>query len=65
VDQKRNLNNREAVFSAWSVPRDYKGTKKVDWGIVVENWIEFWRWQSKLIEKWQEMNWTVERRLHV
>jgi hypothetical protein len=25
------VNNREAVFSAWSVPRDYKGTKKVVW----------------------------------
>jgi hypothetical protein len=25
--------------------------------VVVENWDEFWRWQSKVIEKkWQEMN---------
>jgi hypothetical protein len=25
--------------------------------VVVENWIEFWRWQSNAIEKkWQEMN---------
>jgi hypothetical protein len=24
--------------------------------VVVENWVEFWRWQSKVIEKkWQEM----------
>jgi hypothetical protein len=24
---------------------------------VVENWVEFWRWQSKAIEKkWQEIN---------
>jgi hypothetical protein len=34
--------------------------------LVVENWIEFWRWQSKEIErKWQAMNYTVEIRLHM
>jgi hypothetical protein len=32
----------------------------------VENWVKFWRLQSKVIEtKWQEMNQTVTRRLHV
>jgi hypothetical protein len=25
--------------------------------VVVKNWVEFWRWQSKMIEKiWQERN---------
>jgi hypothetical protein len=25
--------------------------------VVVKNWVEFWRWQSKVIEqKWQERN---------
>jgi predicted nucleic acid-binding protein len=25
--------------------------------VSVENWVEFWRWQSKVIEiKWKEMN---------
>jgi hypothetical protein len=34
--------------------------------VVVENWVEFWRWQSKVSEKkWQEMNQTVETRIHV
>jgi hypothetical protein len=33
---------------------------------VVENWVKFGRWQSKMIEKkWQEMNWTAQRRLRV
>jgi hypothetical protein len=33
---------------------------------VVVNWVEFWRWQSKVIEKkLPEMNQAVERRLHV
>jgi predicted flavoprotein YhiN len=33
---------------------------------IVENWVEFWTWQSKVIEKkWQEMNQSVQRRLHV
>jgi hypothetical protein len=45
------------MFSAWSVPRGYKGTMKVVLGVVVEIWVEFWRWQSKVIEKKrQEMN---------
>jgi hypothetical protein len=34
--------------------------------VVVENLVEFGRCQSKVIEKkWQEMNYTVQRRLHV
>jgi hypothetical protein len=46
------------VFSAWSVPRGYKGTKKAMVVIVVvKKWVEFWRWQSKVIEmKWKERN---------
>jgi hypothetical protein len=33
---------------------------------VVENLVEFWRWKSKVFEKkWQEMNQTAKRRLHV
>jgi hypothetical protein len=29
--------------------------------IVVKNWVEFWRWQSKVIEKiQQERNWAVQ-----
>jgi hypothetical protein len=28
----------------------YKGTNKVEL-VVVKNWVEFWRWQSKVIEK--------------
>jgi hypothetical protein len=39
---KKAFSTIEAVFSAWSVLRVYKGTK---------NWVEFWRWQSKVIEK--------------
>jgi hypothetical protein len=34
------------------ITRSSKGT-----GVVVENWVEFWRWQSKVIEKKvQEIN---------
>jgi hypothetical protein len=34
--------------------------------VVFKNWVEFWRWQSKEIEKkWQEKNLAVESRLHV
>jgi hypothetical protein len=33
---------------------------------VVRKWIEFWRWQSKVIEnKWQGRNKAVKRRLHM
>jgi hypothetical protein len=31
--------------------------------VVVENWVEFWRWQSKV--KWQERNWAMKIRLDV
>jgi hypothetical protein len=34
----------EVVFSVWSMPRSYKGTKKVEL-VAIENWVEFWRWQ--------------------
>jgi hypothetical protein len=37
------------MFSAWSVPRGYKRTKKVE--LVVENLVEFWRWRSRVTEK--------------
>jgi hypothetical protein len=34
--------------------------------VVVKNWVEFWRWQSKMIEKKrQERNQAVKIRLHV
>jgi hypothetical protein len=34
--------------------------------VVVKNWVEFWRWQSKVIEKrCQERNLAVQRRLLV
>jgi hypothetical protein len=34
--------------------------------IVVQKWVEFWRWQSKLIQKkWQERNYALKRKLHV
>jgi hypothetical protein len=48
--RKKLLNNREVVFSAWSVPRGYRGTEKL-FGEVVEHWVEFWRRQLKVIEK--------------
>jgi hypothetical protein len=33
---------------------------------VVVNWVEFWRWHSKVIEKkGQERNQAVKRRFHV
>jgi hypothetical protein len=33
---------------------------------VAENWVQFWIWQSIVTEKkWQEMNYTVQRRLFV
>jgi hypothetical protein len=51
----------EAVFSAWSVKSSYKAVfssgVSSEVVVVVESWVEFWRWQSQLIEKkWQEMN---------
>jgi predicted nucleic acid-binding protein len=40
--------------------------KKSSYESVVKNWVEFWTWQSKVIEKkWQEMNQSVQRRLYV
>jgi hypothetical protein len=34
--------------------------------VVVKNYVEFWRWQWKIIEKkWQERNQAVQRGLHV
>jgi hypothetical protein len=34
--------------------------------LVVKKCVEFWRWQSKMIEeKWKERNQTVTRILHV
>jgi hypothetical protein len=43
-----------------------KGQRRSFELVVVENWVEFWRWQSKAIEKkWQEMNLAVKRRLHM
>jgi hypothetical protein len=43
-----------------------KGQRRSFESVVFENWVEFWRWQSKVIEKkWYEMNETVQRRLHV
>jgi hypothetical protein len=31
--------------------------KKSPFELVVKKWVEFWRWQSKVIEeKWQQMN---------
>jgi hypothetical protein len=42
----------------WFVPKGYKGTKEVAWGVEKssrEDWVEFWKWQSKVTEKkWQE-----------
>jgi hypothetical protein len=33
--------------------------------VVVENWVEFWRWHSKVIEKkWQERNYTVQKKTY-
>jgi hypothetical protein len=30
--------------------------------IFVKNWVQFWRWQSKVTEKnWQEMNYTAKK----
>jgi hypothetical protein len=51
----------EAVFSAWSVQSGYEQvfSSRVSTEVwrVVENWAEFWKWQSKVIEnKCQEMN---------
>jgi hypothetical protein len=38
--------------------------KKCSFQRVVKNWVKFWRWQWKVIEKkWQERNYTVTRRL--
>jgi hypothetical protein len=57
----------EAMFSVWSVQIGCKEalSSRVS-NEVVENWVEFWRWQFKVIEKkWQERNWAVKRRLHV
>jgi hypothetical protein len=46
-----------AVFSACSVRNDYKEEFR-SWPesvvvelVFVENWVQFWRWQSKVIEK--------------
>jgi predicted nucleic acid-binding protein len=34
--------------------------------VLIENLVEFWRRQSKVIEKkWQERQYTVQKRLHV
>jgi hypothetical protein len=55
------------VVSVESVQSDYidmlGGTEQL---VLVKNWVEFWRWQSKVIEKkWQEGNWAVQRKLHM
>jgi hypothetical protein len=64
--ETRLLSNRETVFSAWSVPRSYKGKKRSSERDVVENCFEFWRWQLKVIEKkWEETNQIVQKILHV
>jgi hypothetical protein len=51
---------QKTAFSLGSVPRGYKGYSRSTDGIPNssrENWIEFWRWQSKVIKKkWQERN---------
>jgi hypothetical protein len=54
------------VFSAWYLPRCLRELsvvervvlKKISFEfVVVENLVEFWRWQSKVIKKkWQDMN---------
>jgi hypothetical protein len=63
----------QAVFSAWSMQSGYKERfsceelvvvryervqlKKSSFKPVVKNWVKFWRWLSKVIEKkWQERN---------
>jgi hypothetical protein len=34
-----------------------RGASPSEYEIVVKNWVKFWKWQSKTIEKkWQEMN---------
>jgi hypothetical protein len=39
----------EAVFSVWSVQSYYKEVfSSIE--LVVKNWVELWRWQSKVIE---------------
>jgi hypothetical protein len=72
--------NRTRCFP-WAPPRGYitrssKGAVVVrSWEssgeeeftlVVVENWVEFGRWQSKATEKkWQEMNQAVQRKFHM
>jgi hypothetical protein len=46
---KQAFSTIETEFSARPVPRGCKATKKIVL-VVIENWVEFWRWQSKVIE---------------
>jgi hypothetical protein len=48
---KQAFSTTERLFSVWSMPRGYKGTKTVIELVVVENWVKFCRWQSKAREK--------------
>jgi hypothetical protein len=41
----------EAVFCAWFVQSGYKEVFSSMELVVVETWVKFWSWQSKVIEK--------------
>jgi hypothetical protein len=68
----RQRNNKEAFSTIRRLcfRRDpcravIKGQRR-SFELVVENWVEFWRWQLKVIEKkLQETNYAVKRSLHV
>jgi hypothetical protein len=59
---KQAFSTTERLFFLHDPCRDVIKGQRRSFELVVKNWVEFWRWQSKVIEKkWQERNWTAKK----